>query len=99
MGTLCPLFILEFIMTVQLIKDLLQKHILEVTFTKADGTERVMNCTLRSDIVVPYEKKTDRVKEPNSDIVAVWDIDKEAWRSFNYDSVKDFAVQIGRAHV
>jgi hypothetical protein len=80
-------------MNAQLIKDLLQKNILNVTFTKVDGTERVMNCTLRSDIVTPYEKKTDRVKAANSDIVTVWDIDKEAWRSFNYDSVKDFAVQ------
>jgi hypothetical protein len=65
----------------------------KVTFTKKDGTERVMKCTLREDVITLYEKKTDRVKTYNEDILAVWDLDKNEWRSFRYDSIKD--VQFG----
>jgi len=59
-----------------------------VTFTKKDGTERVMLCTLKEDKIVTEEKKTDRVKKENTDILAVWDLDNNAWRSFRYDSIK-----------
>lgn len=58
-----------------------------VKFTKADGTERVMNCTLQPSVAIPYEKKTDRVKETNEDVVPVWDIDKSAWRSFKLSAL------------
>jgi len=46
-----------------------------------------MLCTLKSDIVVPHEKKTDRVKVVSEDVLAVWDCEKNAWRSFRYDSI------------
>jgi hypothetical protein len=65
----------------------------KVTFTKKDGTERVMKCTLREDIITPHEKKTDRVKAHNDETLAVWDLDKKEWRSFRYDSIKE--VQFG----
>lgn len=65
----------------------------KVTFTKKDGTERVMKCTLREDIITPHEKKTDRVKARNDETLAVWDLDKKEWRSFRYDSIKE--VQFG----
>ena len=58
-----------------------------LTFTKKDGSEREMNCTLAEAVIVPHEKTTDRVKEENLDTLAVWDLDKEAWRSFRLDSV------------
>lgn len=59
-----------------------------VKFTKSDGTEREMNCTLQPSVAIPYEKKTDRVKETtNDDIIPVWDIDKSAWRSFKISSL------------
>lgn len=58
-----------------------------VTFTKKDGTERAMKCTLKEDLMLPYDKKTDRVKEENKEILAVYDIEKESWRSFRLDSI------------
>jgi hypothetical protein len=41
-----------------------------------------MICTLRSDVIVPYEKKTDkeRVVVPNPDAVTVWDLEAEGFR-------------------
>ena len=61
---------------------------MKITFTKKDGTERMMNCTLKEDLVKPYEKKTEAIKEQSKDVCPVYDIDKQSWRSFRYDSVK-----------
>lgn len=72
------------------LKDLLRTNVVVVRFKKADGTERVMNCTLRDDVVVPHEKTTERVKPVNESVCPVWDIDKKAWRSFRYDSVMEY---------
>ena len=65
----------------------LKTNKVQVIFTKRDGTERTMNCTLREDIAVPYERKTEKVKVQNLDIVPCWDIDKGEWRSFKISSL------------
>ena len=65
----------------------LKTNKVQVIFTKSDGTERTMNCTLREDIAGPYEKKTEKVKVQNLDIVPCWDIDKGEWRSFKISSL------------
>jgi hypothetical protein len=67
----------------------------EVTFTKKDGTERTMKCTLKEDLMLPYEKKTDRVKEENKETLAVYDLEKESWRSFRLDSITKVSFTIG----
>ena len=69
------------------IERLLKEAIIEVKFKKADGTERNMKCTLLSQYITPSEKKTDREKKINEDVISVWDVDKDGWRSFRYDSV------------
>ena len=66
----------------------LKSAILEITFIKKDGTERVMQATLRPDLVPVYEKKTDRVREVNESILPVYDIEAEGWRSINLDSIE-----------
>ena len=68
---------------------------LTITFTKTDGTDRVMKCTLREDAVVPYEQKTERKKPVNEDNLSVWDIERGAWRSFKLDSIKQIQLFIG----
>lgn len=72
------------------LKDLLKRKIVQIKFTKTDGTERVMKCTLLEDIVPIYEKKTERVKQTNDDLLAVWDLDKAAFRSFKLSSLIDY---------
>ena len=69
------------------IMNMLQTGIINVKFTKTDGSERIMKCTLMSEIVKPHDKKTDREKKVNENIISVWDIDSEGWRSFRYDSI------------
>lgn len=73
----------------------LQNEGATVTFKKQDGTERTMKCSLNESIVVPHEKKTDRVKEKNDGILPVWDVEKNAWRSFRLDSIIKVEFNIG----
>ena len=74
------------------IEEALRANVAEVKFTKSDGTERIMKCTLREDLIVPYVKKTDRVKEANTDIVPVFDVEKNEWRSFKVDAVQSISL-------
>lgn len=68
----------------------------KVTFQKKDGSLREMNCTLQDGVVVPHEKTTERVKQENQEVCAVWDIDKGAWRSFRYDSITQIDIDIAK---
>jgi len=65
---------------------------IQVIFTKKDGTERIMNCTLHEDYV-PEIKGTKAI---NPDVIAVYDVDAEGWRSFRWDSIKE--VNYGVTH-
>ena len=73
--------------TKESIRSLLQSNVVNVQFTKSDGSIRNMVCTLQESFTWPYEKKTDKVKPENNDVIAVWEIDKQAWRSFRIDSI------------
>ena len=79
----------------------LQKEVLEVTFTKVNGDKRIMNCTLMEGILPSNpteEAKKDTKKKVNEDILSVWDIDANGWRSFrvkNITRVRQHALQGG----
>lgn len=68
------------------LRGLLQSEKVEITFVKKDGSERVMNCTLK-DIPADKAPKGSGKKE-SDDAIAVFDLDKNEWRSFRFDSVK-----------
>lgn len=61
----------------------------EITFTKANGQERVMNCTLRMDLIpieVSDTAETQR-PSPNLEIITVWDIDTQHWKAIRLDRI------------
>ena len=64
-----------------------------VTFTKADGTDRVMKCTKWMDLI-PEENhpKTESAGANTSDNITVFDLEKGGWRSFNITKVKEYSV-------
>lgn len=74
--------------------ELLRTNIVKVTFTKVDGTQRVMNCTLMSEYVpnAPTSSGQVLLQESESKAVSVWDTDANAWRSFRIDSVKSVSM-------
>ena len=72
--------------------DMLHAGYTNVTFTKVDGTVRVMECTLRTDLIPPAPEPADPAKpkravKKNDDVVAVYDTENKGWRSFRIDSV------------
>jgi len=77
----------------KLLKNLLNDGLVEVTFTKQDGTERVMTCTNNSRVVneLVGPPKVDGVSKPGSDtLFRVVDMNLGEWRSFNFDQVITF---------
>lgn len=63
-----------------------------VVFTKVDGAQRVMNCTLNHKLLpalpVTESKATDKpVRKKSNSAVVVFDLDKQQWRSFKLKSV------------
>lgn len=70
-----------------LLQNRLKEGTVLVTFLKKDGSVREMNCTLNESKVLSYEKKTERTKTPSKETCPVYDIDKQEWRSFRYDSI------------
>jgi hypothetical protein len=69
--------------------EMLHEGVISVMFEKTDGTMRTMRCTLREDYITAHEKKTDRTKTVNENVLPVWDLDAASWRSFRVDSIKD----------
>jgi len=60
-----------------------------IIFTKKDGTERVMNCTLRGDMLPVVEIKEDKTpRKQNDSVLSVYDLDAQGWRSFTINTVK-----------
>ena len=66
-----------------LIKNL-QKQAMRITFTKVNGDERVMDCTLQEHMI-PQTGESNRKK--NEEVLPVFDINNGGWRSFRLDSV------------
>jgi len=60
-----------------------------VTFTKVDGTERVMKCTLKPELL-PEAKPLQEGKQPRKESttsIRVFDLEKQEWRSFTTKNV------------
>jgi hypothetical protein len=60
-----------------------------VTFTKSDGTERVMKCTLVPDQLPKVEiKEGAKPRKESTTSMRVFDTEKNEWRSFTIKKVK-----------
>lgn len=60
-----------------------------VVFTKKDGTDRSMLCTLvESNIPSVNQPKTESDSSTSGSAVRVFDVEAQAWRSFRWDTVK-----------
>ena len=94
----------------KLFKKWLRSHLafgpVTVTFTKKDGTERVMKCTTNINLVPQevHETNTDnpidfpvpkKERKINEDVMPVYDLESQHWKSFRWDSVKSVMFTIG----
>lgn len=75
------------------LKALVSTNHAEITFVKKDGSDRTMICTTKSSSI-PEDKQpvTESAVKENTDILRVYDLENEGWRSFRVDSVKSFTI-------
>jgi len=69
-----------------------------VTFTKKDGTERVMKCTTNPTYIMfkdPTIMESKKERKVNEDVMPVFDMEAGHWKSFRWDSIKSVQFTIG----
>jgi hypothetical protein len=77
------------------LRGLLRDEKVTITFIKKDETERKMVCTL-AESKIPSEKTPKNTGKSQSDeALAVFDLEKQDWRSFRFDSVKKIEFSLG----
>jgi hypothetical protein len=71
------------------LKNKLSNNVVSVIFEKTDGTERHMTCTLMEKYIPEKNTSTRHVpRQDNDNVLAVWDIENNGWRSFRIDSLR-----------
>lgn len=75
------------------LNDLLRNAQITVAFTKTDGSERLMRCTLQDRFLPELNAPAaPEVKEKASHLFVVWDLDEANWRSFRVSSVTSVSI-------
>lgn len=65
----------------------LRERAMTIFFTKKDGSERKMICTLQES-QIPVEKAPKNAGiAKNDEVCPVFDVENQEWRSFRWDSV------------
>jgi hypothetical protein len=75
----------------------LRSGVCRVVFTKVNGEERDMRCTLVRDMIPnDYAPKTthdDDAVQPSLDVIRVFDLNAGGWRSFKVANVTKFELE------
>lgn len=83
--------------------DNLRRNVCKVTFRKKDGDQRIMKCTLRSDLIEAADrvpKGVDNVADAaekatqDENIIRVLDTEKGEWRGFIIANIEEFEVLV-----
>jgi len=65
--------------------ELLKNESVDVVFTKVNGEERIMRCTLQEAHLPPITvTDASKAKKPNDTALTVFDMHLKAWRSFRW---------------
>ena len=66
---------------------ILKNGVASVTFTKVDGSNRVMRCTLMDQYLPEQYRGKGAMLTEAGNTIRVYDLDLGEWRSFRVDSV------------
>jgi hypothetical protein len=73
----------------------LQAGPVTVTFNKKDGAERVMTCSLQPELLPPATvKESTTAKKENNNIISVYDLEAQGWRSFIVKNVTNVTFKL-----
>ena len=71
------------------VKGMFKNHTkLFVAFVKKNGEERIMSCSRNLDVIPKSHHPVGTSSKLSDDVCRVFDLEKQEWRSFRYDSVK-----------
>lgn len=76
------------------LRNLLRENILKIIFTKIDGSEREIICTLKPEII-EGTFSPDRQKKPSTNqtrSIAVFDTQIQGWRSMIVENIISYSV-------
>ena len=76
----------------KVLKELLHENVVTVTFTKVNGEQRVMPCTLKADAIPASDLPKNADYKQNPDVCSVWATESNGWRSFRWDSVTSYSI-------
>lgn len=77
------------------LKNILRTEKVTVEFVKKDGTTRKMLCTLTENMIPSEKAPKGTQKTRSEDSLAVFDLEKNEWRSFRYDSITSVSFTLG----
>jgi len=83
------------------LKSMLVVTEMTITFTKVDGTERVMKCTLEASKLPVVELKEDakpRKETTSTKALRVFDLEKNEWRAFTIKNIKRIQLSLGESN-
>jgi len=76
----------------QLMQTLKSNLALRVEFTKADGSHRIMICSLHESSIPKSAGSSNKIDgetiKENPNVIRVYDLESKGWRSFRVDLVK-----------
>lgn len=78
------------------IQSLLTENVCAVTFTKVNGEQRIMPCTLMPNLLPRVEKAMAVERPVNPETMSVWCTDQMSWRSFRLANVQTIRVLEGK---
>lgn len=73
--------------------DSLRESVCTVKFTKVNGEERLMECTLKNEIIpesMQPNNEDDNGVQRTLDVIRVFDVRAAGWRSFRVENVLEF---------
>jgi hypothetical protein len=77
---------------------LLKINPVTITFTKKDGTERVMKCSLNPNLIPKVEPKAitedAKPRKESTTSMRVFDLEKNEWRSFTIKNIKNISATL-----
>jgi hypothetical protein len=73
------------------LETLLKQNVMEIQFKKTNGEDRTMTCSLKQEYLPEPKNKTKESKKKNNEnVLSVWDIEKNGFRSFRLNSIKNY---------
>jgi hypothetical protein len=72
-------------------KQYLKENVCQIVFTKKNGEQRRMECTLMSSMIPLGTSPKNKKNSPETDnTLVVVDVEKNEWRTFRINSVIEF---------